>query len=101
MSAGGQAATCQTIAQCAIVVAGGGVVAPCKVFDTRGNDFGGDYLTMPDGSHNFEANCPSGAILAAGQTVRWRSDGPWQGNEGDGLPPSESEAGGGWQICFA
>ena len=87
---------------CEIAVAGGGgVLGPCPVFDTYG---GFDSLTLPDGSQHSGGRCPAGAALAAGQRLAWHSDGNAQGtypSGGNGLPYSDSGAGGGWQVCFA
>ena len=100
---------------CAISVAGiGGPLGPCPVFDTESYLFadtyrdptedqttgGPDFLTLPDGSTYHTADCPTGTVLAAGQTLVWHSNGDYQGGDGDGLPQSTSGAGGGWQICF-
>ena len=107
---------------CAISVAGtGGPLGPCPVFDTESYLFAGtyrdptedqttggpDFLTLPDGSTYHTADCPTGTVLAAGQTLAWHSDRNNQGitlhdkyGHGDGLPYSAYGAGGGWQICF-
>ena len=107
---------------CAISVAGtGGPLGPCPVFDTESYLFadtyrdptedqttgGPDFLTLPDGSTYHTADCPTGTVLAAGQTLAWHSDRNNQGitlhdkyGHGDGLPYSAYGAGGGWQICF-
>eukprot|EP01046_Picozoa_sp_COSAG06_P020093 COSAG06_NODE_1457_length_9417_cov_58.780425_4_plen_316_part_00 len=83
---------------CEIAVGGGGgVLGACGVFDT----FRGDYVTLPDGSSHGGSDCPAGAVLAAGGSVGWASDGSNQGNNGNGLPYSGNVLGGGWQICFA
>jgi len=89
--------------KCDIVVGGGGgVLGPCPVFDTDG-DNAGDILTLPGGKEYSRANCPDGVALAAGDALSWRSDvnGEGQTSGGNGLPFSVSGAGGGWQICFA
>ena len=85
---------------CAIAVAGAGVLGGCPVFDTWPGD---DYLTLPDGSRHYNADCPDGSALAAGQTLSWHSNGHYQGNPngGNGLPWSQHGPGGGWQVCFA
>ena len=73
---------------CEIAVGGGGgVLGACGVFDTAGPDFVPDFVTLPDGSSHGGSDCPAGAVLAAGGSVGWASDGSVQG--------------GGWQICFA
>eukprot|EP01051_Picozoa_sp_SAG22_P014172 SAG22_NODE_1682_length_3817_cov_8.486283_1_plen_190_part_00 len=84
---------------CAIAVASGGgvvggVLGGCPVFDTN---VGPDSLTLPDGSRHSGGDCPAGAMLAAGQTLGWHSDGIWQGT---GMHISDG-LGGGWQVCFA
>ena len=96
---------------CEIAVGGGGgVLGACGVFDTYYNN--GDTVTLPDGSSHGGSDCPAGAVLAAGGSVGWASDGGGQGgNLGDdngcgakglcGLPFSNDGLGGGWQICFA
>ena len=86
---------------CAITVAGSGVLGPCPVFNTEGCPFGDrdncpDRVTMPvEAMYGGTAerwnghggtDCPVGAMLFAGQTLSWRSD---------------SSNGGRWQICFA
>jgi hypothetical protein len=85
---------------CDIIVAGGGaaVLGPCPVFDTHGN---GDALALVGGARYYNANCPAGEALAAGDALSWRSDSNWQAYSGGGLPGSRDGAGGGWQICFA
>eukprot|EP01051_Picozoa_sp_SAG22_P001433 SAG22_NODE_56_length_23716_cov_11.146759_12_plen_86_part_00 len=64
-----------------------------------------DYLTLPDGSRHYKADCPAGVMLAAGQSLAWHSSNFWQGNtnrdDENGLPPSRSGLGGGWQDGFA
>ena len=87
------------------------MLGPCGVFDTEGVRF--DYVTLPDGSRHGGSDCPAGALLAAGGSVGWASDGGSQGNHGGpddngcgakglcGLPFSMNGLGGGWQICFA
>ena len=89
---------------CAIRVAGvGGPLRPCPVFDTEGS---ADPLTLPDGSARFGAECLAGTVLTGEQTLAWHSDHSVQGTSssqggGDGLPMSDTGAGGGgWQICF-
>ena len=89
---------------CAIAVAGGGgggVLGGCPVFDLGPWDL--DYLTLPDGSQHGVADCPAGAVLAAGQSLAWHSDGSYQGhNGGNGLRANPTQGlGGGWQVCFA
>ena len=96
---------------CEIAVGGGGgVLGACGVFDTEGVD--NDRVTLPDGSSHGGSDCPAGAVLAAGGSVGWASDGGWQGSLGHhdngcvakglcGLPYSAHGLGGGWQICFA
>eukprot|EP01051_Picozoa_sp_SAG22_P007249 SAG22_NODE_503_length_9694_cov_13.573736_5_plen_1203_part_00 len=98
---------------CEIVVAGGGggggggaargVLGGCPVFDIQSSDFYDDLLTLPDGSRHHGADCPAGAVLAAGQSLAWHSSTRWQGNnpQGNGLPQSHDGLGGGWQVCFA
>eukprot|EP01046_Picozoa_sp_COSAG06_P002462 COSAG06_NODE_87_length_24962_cov_107.553795_29_plen_433_part_00 len=113
--------------RCEIAVGGGGgVLDACGVFDTIGGAVG-DYVTLPDGSqpsnrspgttHYGLVDCPAGAVLVAGGSVRWTSDGNRQGGYGCGangcvdngcgakglcgLPESDGGLGGGWQICFA
>ena len=93
---------------CEIAVGGGGgVLGACGVFDTYL-----DRVTLPDGSRHYGSDCPAGALLAAGGSVGWASDGSYQGSVGHyangcdakglcGLPFSEDGLGGGWQICFA
>ena len=50
---------------CAISVAGaGGALGACPVFDCEG-----DYLTLPDGSRHYGAECPAGSVLKAGDTL--------------------------------
>jgi hypothetical protein len=95
---------------CEITVGGGGgVLGPCGVFDA----FGADFVLLPDGSSHHYSDCPVGAVLAAGGSVGWTSDGIYQGGYGSGhdngfdakglcgLPESDGGLGGGWQICFA
>eukprot|EP01050_Picozoa_sp_SAG11_P011425 SAG11_NODE_1209_length_5520_cov_6.530529_5_plen_260_part_00 len=95
---------------CTIVVAGGGgggggaaggVLGGCPIFDTYDYQPGGyvDYLTLPDGSQHSGADCPAGAMLAAGQRLAWHSDNAYQGQN----PATRSVYGlaGGWQVCFA
>jgi hypothetical protein len=101
---------------CEIAVGGGGgVLGACGVFDTYYN--GNDYVTLPDGrnsgSIHYGSDCPAGAVLAAGGSVGWISDGSDQGSVRNGnangcgakglcgLPHSGYGLGGGWQICFA
>jgi hypothetical protein len=100
---------------CEIAVAGGGgVLGACGVFDT--DPYNNDPVTLPDGSSHSGSDCPAGAVLAAGGSVGWASDGGYQGNYGStdvnfengceanglcGLPYSVHGLGGGWQICFA
>jgi hypothetical protein len=57
---------------------------------------------VPDGGRHDEAECPAGAVLAAGHTLTWHTDSANQGlhSGGNALPYSASGAGGGWQICF-
>ena len=111
---------------CRITVSGsGGPLGDCPIFDTgpghdflylggecAGDDecrpytiqFGGDgsaHTGSQSGPYASDPACPAGSILAGGQTLSWSSDGDTQGCRGDGLPQSESGAGGGWQICFA
>ena len=88
--------------RCTIAVAGGGgTLGMCPVFDVYGRTLPGDFLTIPDGRHYTGSTCPSGIVLAAGQTLTWQSDYRWQGNGGNGMPQNtEQDAGGGWQICF-
>ena len=85
---------------CKIAVAGGsgGVLGGCPVFDTVGSQ---DWLALPGGSRHSGADCPAGSALAAGQTFEWHSSGHDQGNNGNGLPATDSGLGGGWQVCFA
>eukprot|EP01051_Picozoa_sp_SAG22_P007246 SAG22_NODE_503_length_9694_cov_13.573736_2_plen_281_part_00 len=106
---------------CAVAVAGGGgvggVLGGCPVFDTqaRGSTYGdylsdgslsgGDYLTLPDGSTyggSSTHDCPTGAVLAAGQSLAWHSDGSWQGGYYDThyTHTTFDGLGGGWQVCF-
>ena len=81
--------------ECAIAVAGGGVLGRCPVFDISDNCQNGqcaddhddyldsrvdDYLALPDGSHHFGADCPTGAVLAAGQSLAWHSNDEYQGH---------------------
>jgi hypothetical protein len=96
--------------RCDILVGGGGggaaggVLGPCPVFDTHGEDTYGDLadaLTLPGGADYHDTSCPAGAPLAAGDAISWTSDGAQQGHHGNGLPESHDGAGGGWQICFA
>jgi hypothetical protein len=78
----------------------GGVLGPCPVFDTSGEDI----LALPGGAAYSRWRCPAGVVLAAGDALSWFSNGAGQGNPsggGNGLPNSGSGAGGGWQICFA
>eukprot|EP01051_Picozoa_sp_SAG22_P003500 SAG22_NODE_172_length_16609_cov_14.370806_2_plen_2010_part_00 len=84
--------------------AAGGVLAGCPVFDTNS----GDYLAFPDGSLHGYARptptarvCPTGAVLAASESMVWHSDSTNQGHNGNGLLQSNHGLGGGWQICFA
>jgi hypothetical protein len=95
---------------CEVAVGGaGGVLGPCSVFDLYG---GGDAVTTTDGVVYRESDCPVGAMLPPGGTVRWISNGQWQGSTGNldngcaakgfcGLPYSDRALGGGWDICFA
>ena len=47
---------------CTIVVGGGlGVLGACGVFDTVSS---GDYVTLPDGSSHYNADCPAGVALS-------------------------------------
>eukprot|EP01052_Picozoa_sp_SAG31_P029471 SAG31_NODE_2932_length_4897_cov_9.890163_1_plen_1249_part_00 len=104
--------------------AAGGVLGACPVFDTSTWSGSGDHLTLPDGSTHNGADCPVGAVLAAGQTLTWHSNCCYQGDNGNGLPqtvygPGDPEhpynepvgfscgpgcsywgLAGGWQICF-
>eukprot|EP01045_Picozoa_sp_COSAG04_P041865 COSAG04_NODE_12943_length_627_cov_1.070076_1_plen_89_part_10 len=55
--------------KCAITVGGGGgVLAPCAVFDLCGGD---DYVTLPGGATHGGSDCPAGAALAAGGALSW------------------------------
>jgi hypothetical protein len=90
------------------VVGGGGVLGACGVFDTESVSY--DFVTLPDGSSHGGSDCPAGAVLAAGGSVEWTSNGSVQGNSDYngcgakglcGLPWSLTGLGGGWQICFA
>ena len=98
--------------RCTIIVGGvGGVLGGCGVFDTYTDS---DLVTLPDSSNHLGSDCPVGAVLATGDTVRWSSDSEYQGCVGDtrcdngctvaglcGLPYSQFDGlGGGWQICF-
>eukprot|EP01051_Picozoa_sp_SAG22_P010979 SAG22_NODE_1021_length_5998_cov_2.167316_4_plen_169_part_00 len=89
---------------CDIAVAGGsGTLGPCPVIDLYGRTLPGDYLAIggPGGTHYTGSNCPTGVVLAEGQTLSFHSDYGHQGAGGDGLPMNAGqEAGGGWQICF-
>ena len=65
--------------------------------------------------HN--SDCPTGAVLTPGDTLSWETNGQHQGNFGTfagiaasngceeksmcGLPYSQHDLGGGWQVCFA
>eukprot|EP01052_Picozoa_sp_SAG31_P003088 SAG31_NODE_115_length_24128_cov_47.693912_11_plen_1303_part_00 len=98
---------------CEIVVAGGGVLGDCPVFDTEG---GLDYLTLPSGRYRLHNSqyagdeCPARQELAAGQILAWHSNSDNQGGSpgynqhgwlnGNGLPHSVHGLGGGWQVCF-
>jgi hypothetical protein len=96
---------------CTIVAGGGGgMLGACGVFDLGPFDF----VILPDGLNRGDSNCPDGEVLAAGDTVRWETDGNNQGSLGRtanpasciakgtcGLPYSHEGIGGGWQICFA
>ena len=96
--------------ECAIVVGGtgGGVLAPCAVFDLYGGD-SGDIVTLPGVRALYGSECPVGAGLAAGDALSWTSDGRYQGGGGNGcgakgtcgLPYSTWDVGGGWKLCFA
>jgi hypothetical protein len=94
---------------------GGGLLAPCAVFDT---DRALDVVTLPDGAGGAGArpagwsSCPEGVALAPGDVIVWYSDGSNQGNnvpggcvglgyDDCGLPYSSSGLGGGWELCFA
>ena len=98
--------------ECAITVGGtgGGVLAPCAVFDWYGS--GGDYVTLPGGERLGGSDCPVGAALAPGDTLSWTSSRDGQGSGGYwdngcaakgtcGAPFSLDGLGGGWQLCFA
>ena len=65
--------------ECAITVGGtgGGVLAPCAVFDTLGH--GTDSVTLPGGAAHYGSDCPEGAALAAGDAIAWTSGGSFQG----------------------
>ena len=114
---------------CAITVGGGGgVLAPCAVFDLE--DGGGtknDRVMLPqsdtssvdrDGnpigtSEHAYSDCPVGVALAYGDALDWHSDSGNQGSVGTsypngcvakgtcGLPYSPAGLGGGWELCFA
>jgi hypothetical protein len=59
-------------------------------------DIKGHGVLLPTGLTTSETTVLSGRSLA------WQSDGSSQGlNDGNGLPYSANDAGGGWQICFA
>ena len=118
---------------CEIVVGvGGGALGPCGVFDMQTNHCSGDFVTLPAGydcgsvqfAHHSTnpdcsepfcgSDCPVGAVLPAGGSVGWISNGGCQGScPGSignthchalgtcGLRYSNDGLGGGWQICFA
>eukprot|EP01046_Picozoa_sp_COSAG06_P077589 COSAG06_NODE_25338_length_639_cov_1.229630_1_plen_87_part_00 len=70
--------------ECSIEIeGGGGVLGNCGTFDV---DL--DVIFLPDGSWYRGSNCPAGAMLTAGEIVRWQSIGATEAR------------GGGWQICF-
>ena len=90
---------------------GGGVLAPCAVFDTN-SGAGYDYVTLPGGARHGGSDCPEGAALAPGDALSWTSNDRHQGTVGYddngcaakgtcGLPWSDYGLGGGWQLCFA
>jgi hypothetical protein len=85
--------------------AAGGTLGPCPIFDiSTASDWGGsDSLGLAGGRGYTGDDCPARALLAAGETLTWTSDGGSQGNQGgNGLPWNGNQgAGGGWQICFA
>ena len=108
--------------ECAITVSGtgAGVLGPCAVFDTSPAVYSDDYVTLPGGAQRFGSECPVEAALAAGDALRWTSNGGYQGSVGCpsnfcssgndngcaakgtcGLPFSWDELGGGWELCFA
>ena len=114
--------------ECVITVGGGGgVLAPCPVFDLPDPHLGGDMdgVTLPGGvtywgsSHTGDDGCPAGAALAPGDVLTWASNIHDQGSDGRGgsgdredgggcrakgtcgLPFSYDGLGGGWQLCFA
>ena len=101
---------------CAISVGGtgGGVLAPCAVFDLDSrNTAHGDYVTLPGGEQFGGSDCPVDAGLAVGDALSWTSNAVFQGGQtsqgGNGCaakgtcgpPYSENGLGGGWQLCFA
>jgi hypothetical protein len=103
---------------CMISVGGGsGVLGPCAVFDfcsiCGGQSCTNDRITLqPDDLMHGGSDCPTGAVLAPGDSVSWYSDSGDQGSVGHdtngcatkgtcGLPYSANGLGGGWQICFA
>jgi hypothetical protein len=91
---------------CAIAVAtsggaAGDVLGACPVFDTQPSGGQRDYLILPDGSRHDGGDCPVGAMLAAGQSLAWQSDGDTQGNNRKRLSFNrDDDPGGGWQLCF-
>ena len=102
--------------QCAITVGGtgGGVLAPCAVFDMLGMGVRYEHVTLPGGARYYESDCPEGAVLTTGDVLGWASDGAQQGSVGLGqndngcaakgtcaAPFSQHGLGGGWQLCFA
>eukprot|EP01046_Picozoa_sp_COSAG06_P020233 COSAG06_NODE_1475_length_9337_cov_6.585733_1_plen_429_part_10 len=106
---------------CAITVSGGGgVLAPCSVFDMDGfGSASGDIVTVLGQVHS-NSDCPTGVALSTDNTVSWFSDDFGQGNpdwyllgypdgNGNGCGPkgicgpaawSRTEVGGGWELCF-
>eukprot|EP01045_Picozoa_sp_COSAG04_P022289 COSAG04_NODE_2497_length_4008_cov_1.911486_2_plen_382_part_00 len=98
--------------RCVVTVSGGGgVLAPCAVFDTEHYDFVGTPANQNDGWRG--SNCPVNMALGLGDTLGWHSSDSMQGNQGGdmdngcatkdtcGLPFSSDGLGGGWEVCFA
>ena len=87
--------------RCEITVAGpGGALGPCPVFDLHGED----WVTLADGNAHSDADCPAGAALAPGGSLRWLANriNQAQGDDHGGLPMNHGiDAGGGWQVCYA
>ena len=91
---------------CTIIVAAGGHLGPCGVFDMQSSIFPGvcgasytegtcspcdprfDFVILPDRSVRRDSDCPAGVTLAVGDSVGWHLSQNMQGSIGVGRGPT-------------